>query len=114
MFVPLTLYNMTEGKYKTNVKPPYWECEGCGHRAPNYDFKHGALWWKDTYCPECHSNRIELNPKRRSFAPPAPIPIQRLEDKKVMKFIYDRMKNFHLENPRYDYMIKFKEIIDKK
>ena len=29
-----------------------------------------------------------------------------------LEWIYDRMKNVHNENENYDYMIKFREIID--
>ena len=35
------------------------------------------------------------------------------EDKKHLEWIYNRMKYVHAENPNYDYMIKFREIIDK-
>ena len=107
---------MKEGRYKTNVKPPYWECKGCKHRAPDYDFEHGALWWKKDCCPKCGSNWIDKNPPRpKTLPPPAPqMTQQRLRDKRVLKFIYERMQNFHLENPNYDYMIHFKEIIDKR
>ena len=29
-----------------------------------------------------------------------------------LEWIYDRMKNVHIENENYDYMIKFREIIN--
>ena len=51
---------MREGKYKTNVKPPYWECKSCNYRAPDYEFKHGAWWWKDNYCPKCVSKILKM------------------------------------------------------
>ena len=59
---------MKEGKYKTNVKPPYLECKSCGYRGPDYDFKHGAWWWKDNYCPKCGSKEI-TDAKRPKVAP---------------------------------------------
>ncbi len=103
---------MKEGKYKTNVKPPYWQCNSCNHRAPYYDFKHGMLWWERFYCPKCKSEEFRDAPKLKLATPP--VPIQRIEDKRILTFIYDRMVNFHLENPRYDYMINLKKIIDRK
>ena len=104
---------MTEGRYKTNVKPPYLECKACGYRGPNYTFNHGMWWWKSVHCPTCKS--VDVNtPTRPKIAPAPQMSQQRLEDKRVLNFIYNRMKNFHLENPNYDYMIKFKEIIDKR
>ena len=105
---------MKEGKYKTNVKPPYWECNSCKHRAPYYDFEKGMWWWLTYRCPKCKSEDFKEAIKRAA-PPPAPqMTQQRLEDKKVLRFIYDRLAVFHLENPRYDYMVKFKEIIDKR
>jgi hypothetical protein len=35
------------------------------------------------------------------------------EDIKHLQWIYDRMVNVHGENENYDYMIKFKEIIEQ-
>jgi len=35
------------------------------------------------------------------------------EDIEFLKWIYYRMENVHGENIHYDYMIKFKKIIDK-
>ena len=32
----------------------------------------------------------------------------------ILEFIYNRMINIYNENPDYDYMIKFKNIIDEK
>ena len=32
----------------------------------------------------------------------------------MLKWIYDRMKNVHGENPDVDYMIRFKEIVDEE
>jgi hypothetical protein len=31
-----------------------------------------------------------------------------------LKWIYERLIHVHNENPNYDYMLKFKEIIDGK
>jgi hypothetical protein len=31
-----------------------------------------------------------------------------------LKWIYDRLIHIHGEDPYYDYMLKFKEIIDEK
>ncbi len=105
---------MEEGRYKTNIKPPYFECGSCGYRAPDYKFTHGMWWWKKIHCPVCKSVVVEVA-VRKSAPPP---PIKRtfsitIEDKKHLQFIYNRMANFHLENQNYDYMLRFKEIIDK-
>ena len=35
------------------------------------------------------------------------------EDLKHLEWIYDRIVNFHNENPNYDYILKFKSIIEK-
>ena len=35
------------------------------------------------------------------------------KDVKHLQWIYDRMANVHGENKDYDYMIKFKEIIEQ-
>jgi hypothetical protein len=105
---------MREGKYKTNIKPPYFQCTKCGYHGPDYDFKHGIWWWEKFYCPKCKSQDIKNYVKK---APPPPSPqqyYQRIEDKEILEFIYNRMLNVHLENPRYDYMLKFKKIIDRK
>jgi len=35
-------------------------------------------------------------------------------DKQHLQWIYDRLCSVHGENPNYDYMLRFKEIIDKQ
>jgi len=35
------------------------------------------------------------------------------KDKEHLQWLYNRLVNIHGENPNYDYMLKFKEIIDK-
>jgi hypothetical protein len=35
------------------------------------------------------------------------------EDLKHLEWIYDRIVNVHNENPNYDYMLKFKSIIEQ-
>ena len=104
---------MKEGKEKTNVKPPYWECNDCNHRAPYYDFKKGMWWWLTFRCPKCGSEEFGEAIKLKI----APAPQKKagyIEDKVVLKFIYNRLANFHLENPKVDYMVKFKKIVDRK
>ena len=61
---------MREGKYKTNVKPPHWECKKCKHRAPYYDFERGIWWWKKYSCPKCGSE--EFKDSVRPKISPAP------------------------------------------
>ena len=34
------------------------------------------------------------------------------QDKKHLKWIYERLIEVHKENPNYDYMLKFKKIIN--
>jgi DNA-directed RNA polymerase subunit RPC12/RpoP len=105
---------MTEGREKTNVKPPYWECKTCNHRAPYYNFEEGMWWWKEIRCPICNSKDIGEATKLKA-PPPAPQrPKLSADDRVQLRFIYDRLTNFHLENPRIDYMIRFKEVIDRK
>ena len=59
---------MREGKYKTNIKPPYWECKSCGYRGPYYDFEKGMWWWLTYRCPKCKSEEFE-DAKRPKIAP---------------------------------------------
>ena len=102
-----------EGREKTNVKPPYWQCKNCNHRAPYYNFEKGMWWWLTYRCPKCGSEEFE-DAKKIKIAPAPQSHFQRIHDKEVLTFIYNRMTVFHLENPRYDYMIEFKKIIDKQ
>jgi len=41
-----------------------------------------------------------------------PIELPTDKDTSHLQWIYDRMSNVHDENENYDYMLKFKEIID--
>ena len=36
------------------------------------------------------------------------------EEVKHINWMYNRLTSVHNENPNYDYMLKFKEIIDKQ
>ena len=36
-----------------------------------------------------------------------------MTDKEVLEWLYDRMVNVHGEKKNYDYMIRFKSIIDR-
>lgn len=103
---------MTEGKYKTNVKPPYLECCGCKYRGPNYNFIHGMWWWKTIKCPECGSAELQT-PAKPKIAPAPQILKDRMDNKRHLQFIYDRLRFVYGENKNIDYMRKFKEIIDK-
>ena len=42
-----------------------------------------------------------------------PIELPTYKDTSHLQWIYDRMSNIHGENENYDYMIKFKEIIEQ-
>ena len=105
---------MKEGKYKTNVKPPYLECKSCGYRAPNYNFSHGMWWWKKIHCPICESVVIETATRPKVAPAPQRPKHNNLDDKRHLMFIYKRLTNFHLEDPKVNYMVIFKNIIDRK
>lgn len=104
---------MTEGLYKTNVKPTYFECGSCGYRAPDYMFSHGLFWWKKIHCPICESVVVEVAVRKRTPLPAPQKPKFNVDDKRRLRFLYNRLLNHHLENANYDYMIHFKNIIDR-
>jgi hypothetical protein len=104
---------MKEGKYKTNVKPPYWECKDCSYRGPHYDFEKGMWWWKTNECPKCKSEEFE-DATRPKVAPAPQSQKLRTDDRRHLEYIYERLVNVHGENNNTDYMIRLVEIINRK
>ena len=59
---------MTEGKYKTNVKPEYLQCKNCNYYGPYYNFEKGFWIFKRKECPKCGSYFLQ-NFERPKIAP---------------------------------------------
>jgi hypothetical protein len=55
----------------------------------------------------------EYEDDERDFEIKQPKSILNKNDRKHLQFIFDRLEEVYNENPNYDYMIKFKEIINK-
>lgn len=68
------------------------------------------------YTEEQVIRAIELSDGRSTnevLAGLTPIELPSNKDTAHLQWIYDRMSNVHGENENYDYMLKFKEIIEQ-
>lgn len=90
-------------------------CNDCGYSASGGEFvkNFGRFYYGQERCPLCKSYDISESVGLKGAPPPPPKPRKEKTKEQIhLKFLYDRLIHVHGENRNYDYMIKFKEIID--